>query len=80
MKWSLDVPLSRPTRVGDLIARGFVGGMFVAFAYNILLDFAHTGRTTGLLLLASESLVAVFTVIRRQAIEVAHELAHLAMP
>ena len=56
--------------LGDMLARSVVGALFLAFAANLLTDFIHTGRVTGLLLLASESLVAVFTVLRRQAIEV----------
>ena len=39
--------------------------MFTILAMRLGLDFAETGRMTGLLLLASEALVVVLTVFRR---------------
>ena len=59
----------RPSRevVIDLLARAMVGGLFALLSVNLLADFLRTGRVTGLLLLASESLVVVLTVVRRRA-------------
>jgi protein-S-isoprenylcysteine O-methyltransferase Ste14 len=57
----------RLARIGDLATRGLVAGLYVTLTRALLLDFIHTGRITGLLLLASESLVLVFTVIRRRS-------------
>jgi protein-S-isoprenylcysteine O-methyltransferase Ste14 len=41
--------------------------LFSALAYRLANDWWVTGRTTGLLLLASESLVVAFTLVRRSA-------------
>ena len=60
-------PLTRET-LADLFARVFVGALFLLLSINLLGDFLRTARMTGLLLLVSESLVVVFTVIRRRAI------------
>jgi len=59
----------RPLRevVTDLLARAMVGGLFALLSVNLLADFLRTGRVTGLLLLASESLVVVLTIVRRRA-------------
>jgi protein-S-isoprenylcysteine O-methyltransferase Ste14 len=59
----------RPSRevVTDLLARAMVGGLFALLSVNLLADFLRTGRVTGLLLLASESLVVVLTIVRRRA-------------
>jgi len=54
----------------DLVARGFVGVMFVLLSINLLGDFMRTGRFTGLLYLVSEALVVVLTIIRRRARQV----------
>ncbi len=43
-----------------------VGALFAILSVNLLTDFAHTHRVTGLLLLASESLVVVLTIVRRR--------------
>jgi len=51
----------------DLAARALVGGLFVLLSINLLADFMRTGHITGLLLLVSESLIVVLTVIRRRA-------------
>jgi protein-S-isoprenylcysteine O-methyltransferase Ste14 len=51
----------------DLLARAAIVAMFTLLSCNILGDFAHTGRVTGLMLLASESLVVVLTIVRRRA-------------
>jgi protein-S-isoprenylcysteine O-methyltransferase Ste14 len=52
--------------VRDLMARTFVGALFALFSVNVLGDFLRTGHVTGLLLLASESLVVVLTIVRRR--------------
>ncbi len=52
---------------GDLIARAVLAGLYVVLVRGLLGDFLQTGRITGLLLLAAESLVIVFTVARRPA-------------
>jgi protein-S-isoprenylcysteine O-methyltransferase Ste14 len=51
----------------DLLARATVGVLFTFLSINVLQDFVHTGRITGLLLLASECLVVVLTIVRRPA-------------
>jgi protein-S-isoprenylcysteine O-methyltransferase Ste14 len=61
---------SRRARIGDLLARAVVSGLFLVLAINLLGDFQRTGRLTGLLLLVSELLVAVFTLARRQTLDV----------
>jgi protein-S-isoprenylcysteine O-methyltransferase Ste14 len=54
-----------PNEVADLGARIVVVGLFTLMAVRIGNDFLETGRITGLLLLASELLVVVLTVLRR---------------
>ena len=54
----------------DLLARGIVAGLFLALAANLFDDFIRTGHVTGLLLLASELLVVVFTMTRRRTADV----------
>jgi hypothetical protein len=56
----------RPIR-SEILARATVGILFTLLTINILQDFLRTGRITGLLLLVSEALVIVLTVIRRPA-------------
>jgi protein-S-isoprenylcysteine O-methyltransferase Ste14 len=51
----------------DLAARVTIGGLFLALSVRILHDFMLTGRFTGLLLLASELLVVVLSIVRRPA-------------
>ena len=53
--------------IGDLVARAFVGVLFVLLSINLLNDFMRTGRITGLLFLISEALVVVLTIVRRRA-------------
>jgi protein-S-isoprenylcysteine O-methyltransferase Ste14 len=55
------------TIVADWVARIIVCLMFGALCMNILQEFMRTGHITGLLLLASESLVIVLTLARRRA-------------
>jgi protein-S-isoprenylcysteine O-methyltransferase Ste14 len=47
-----------------------VAGLFVALAIRVGIDFVETLRLTGLLLLASEALVAVLSFARRRAVMV----------
>ena len=54
----------RPDR-SDLAARTVVVCLFTVMAVRLGLDYAQTGRLTGLLLLASEALVVVLTMFRR---------------
>jgi protein-S-isoprenylcysteine O-methyltransferase Ste14 len=54
-------------RTSELLSRATVSVLFTLLTINILRDFLHTGRVTGLLLLVSEALVIVLTVIRRPA-------------
>lgn len=58
--------MSRET-IRDLGARAIVVVLFTMLSINLLEDFLRTGRITGLLLLASEALVVVLTVVRRRA-------------
>jgi protein-S-isoprenylcysteine O-methyltransferase Ste14 len=51
----------------DFVARAVVGSLFALLSINLLADFVHTHRATGLLLLVSESLVVVLTIVRRRA-------------
>ncbi len=62
-----DAPPSARVDVADLAARMVVVALFSLMAMRIGADFLQTGRFTGLLLLASETLVVVFTVFRRSA-------------
>jgi protein-S-isoprenylcysteine O-methyltransferase Ste14 len=57
---------------GELLARTIVAALYVVLLRNLLDDYMQTGRITGLLLLASESLVIVFTIARRPAQVVDH--------
>ena len=70
------VPAGVSVRVdpGDLGARMIVVALFSLMAMRIGADFLQTGRFTGLLLLASETLVVVFTVFRRSAAAVDRSL------
>jgi protein-S-isoprenylcysteine O-methyltransferase Ste14 len=61
---------SRRARIGDILARGIVSGLFLVLAANLLEDFVRTGRLTGLLLLASELLVAVLMLFRRPTLDI----------
>ena len=56
---------ARASDMADLGARMIVIGLFTLMAIRIGGDFLATGRMTGLLLLASETLVVVLTVLRR---------------
>jgi protein-S-isoprenylcysteine O-methyltransferase Ste14 len=58
----------RPTTgvATDLVARAVVIVLFSLMSANLFGDFVRTGHVTGLLLLASESLVVVLTIVRRR--------------
>ena len=60
----------RVADVADLGARVVVIVLFTLLAIRIGADFLATGRLTGLLLLASETLVVVLTVMRRATVMV----------
>jgi protein-S-isoprenylcysteine O-methyltransferase Ste14 len=69
----LDIDLGRrpapaavqPRDVADNVARVLLVALFSFMAVRLGADFVETGRLTGLLLVASEALVVVFTVVRR---------------
>jgi protein-S-isoprenylcysteine O-methyltransferase Ste14 len=52
--------------VTDLVARAIVIVLFSLMSANLFGDFLRTGHVTGLLLLASELLVVVLTIVRRR--------------
>ena len=54
-------------RVSDLFARAAISVLFVLLAVRIGREYSQTGHLTGLLLLVSEALVVLLTVVRRQA-------------
>jgi protein-S-isoprenylcysteine O-methyltransferase Ste14 len=58
-------PSLRRRDFADMSARAMIVVLFTLMAVSIGADFVQTGRLTGLLLLASETLVVVFTVFRR---------------
>jgi protein-S-isoprenylcysteine O-methyltransferase Ste14 len=61
--------MTRETReiCSDFVARAVVGSLFALLSINLVADFTQTHRLTGLLLLVSESLVVVLTIVRRRA-------------
>ena len=58
----------------ELFARVAVATLFTLLSMNLTADFIHTHRVTGLLLLISEALVAVLTIVRRRAVIVDRSL------
>jgi protein-S-isoprenylcysteine O-methyltransferase Ste14 len=52
--------------VSDLVARAIVIVLFSLMSVNLFSDYLHTGHVTGLMLLMSESLVVVLTIVRRR--------------
>jgi len=60
-------PLWSRETMGDLLARTFVGTLFILLSISILVEFRRTGRITGLFFLVSEALVVVLTIVRRRA-------------
>ena len=61
------VPRADIERLTDIAARAIVVCLFSMMAMRFGVDFVKTGRGTGLLLLVSELLVVVLTVMRRSA-------------
>jgi protein-S-isoprenylcysteine O-methyltransferase Ste14 len=55
----------RSLPAADIAARMTIVALFTFMAVRIGADFAQTGRLTGMLLLVSEALVVVLTVVRR---------------
>lgn len=51
----------------DALARLCVGVLFVLLTLSLAAEFGRTGHITGLLLVGSEALVVVLTVVRRRA-------------
>ena len=68
--------VSAPTRRDLLGLAGKVAivALFTMMAVRLGMDFLETGRVTGLLLLASEALVVVLTVFRRDALAIDRSL------
>jgi hypothetical protein len=56
--------------IRDLLSRTLVGTLFVLLSMNMLADYQRTGRITGLMLVISEALVVVLTIVRRRARQV----------
>jgi len=54
-------------RMGDLAAKALIVMLFSSMAMRLAQDCAETGRVTGVLLVASEALVVVLTIMRRSA-------------
>jgi protein-S-isoprenylcysteine O-methyltransferase Ste14 len=54
------------TVVTDLLARALIIVLFSLMSYNLFGEFLRTGHLTGLLLLTSEALVVVLTLVRRR--------------
>jgi protein-S-isoprenylcysteine O-methyltransferase Ste14 len=50
----------------EMSARALIIVLFSFLSYNLFGDFLRTGHLTGLLLLASEALVVVLTLVRRR--------------
>lgn len=57
----------RRERIADFLARASLSALFMLLAVRIGREFMETGHLTGLLLLVSELLVVVLTVVRRRA-------------
>jgi protein-S-isoprenylcysteine O-methyltransferase Ste14 len=54
----------------EIAVRAIVALLFVLLSANLLAEFARTRHLTGLMLLLSESLVVILTLIRRQALAI----------
>src|SRR3954453_17605470 len=61
-------------RLRDLFARACIAILFTLLSVNLLVNFMRTGRVTGLMLLGSEALVVILTVVRRPAQRVDYSL------
>jgi protein-S-isoprenylcysteine O-methyltransferase Ste14 len=66
---AVPLPSRRLTReaASDLLARATIVSLFTLLSVNIVANYMRTGQVTGLILLASESLVVVLTIARRRA-------------
>ena len=53
--------------IRDFAVRLLIGALFALMTANLVGDFLNTGRVTGLLLVVSESLVVILTIMRRPA-------------
>jgi hypothetical protein len=60
-------PASRRLDAGEVASRALIAGLFLALTIRIGTNFLETGRVTGLLLVISELLVVILTVLRRPA-------------
>ena len=60
-------PAARPRDLGDIGAKMLIVTLFSSMAVRLAQDAARTGHVTGMLLLASEALVVVLTMVRRPA-------------
>jgi protein-S-isoprenylcysteine O-methyltransferase Ste14 len=67
------------SRISEFAARATVGALFALLSVNLLAEFVRTGHITGLLLLVSEALVVVLTLVRRPAQLVDRSLLAAAM-
>lgn len=56
----------------ELLARAFVASLFAFLSVNIVEEFLRTRHVTGLLLVVSEGLVVLLTIVRRPATTVDH--------
>ena len=56
----------------ELLARLFVASLFTIFSVSVIGEFLRTRHVTGLLLVASEALVVLLTIVRRPARVVDH--------
>jgi protein-S-isoprenylcysteine O-methyltransferase Ste14 len=65
---------SREARA-EWLSRLCVGALFAVLSVNLVADFTRTHRMTGLLLLVSESLVVVLTVVRRRTVAIDRSVA-----
>lgn len=54
-------------QAAEFCARAAISGLFVVLATRIAAEYLQTGHLTGLMLLVSELLVVVLTVVRRKA-------------
>jgi protein-S-isoprenylcysteine O-methyltransferase Ste14 len=57
----------RRTGLTEFAGKATVVAMFALLSLNLLQEFLRTGHITGMLLLASESLVVILTIARRRA-------------
>lgn len=63
-------PRAGSRELGEIVSKAAIVTLFTLLAVRIAEDYLATGRVTGLLLLASEGLVIVFTIFRRAAADV----------